>query len=108
VARKRVYAATKAAVLVIPEPLRQEVKPYNIRTTVIFAGAMRTELVDSITELDVKEGVCRFMDIAASAATFANVVSFVISQPENVDINEICSGRQNKRLRVWFRPIPMG
>src|SRR6266700_3687603 len=28
-----VYAATKAAVLVISEGLRQEVKPYNIRTT---------------------------------------------------------------------------
>jgi NAD(P)-dependent dehydrogenase (short-subunit alcohol dehydrogenase family) len=40
-------------VLVISE---QEVKPYNIRTAVISPGAMRTELVDSITELDVKEG----------------------------------------------------
>ncbi|HET6465235.1 MAG TPA: SDR family oxidoreductase, partial [Nitrospiria bacterium] len=29
-----VYAATKTAVLVISEGLRQEVKPYNIRTTV--------------------------------------------------------------------------
>ena len=37
-----VYAATKTAVLVISEGLRQEVKPYNIRTTVISPGAMKT------------------------------------------------------------------
>ena len=59
-----VYAATKAAVLVISEGLRQEVKPYNIRTTVIYPGIMKTDLVDSITEPDVAEGVRRFMDIA--------------------------------------------
>jgi NADP-dependent 3-hydroxy acid dehydrogenase YdfG len=32
-----VYAATKHAVLALSEGLRQEVKPYNIRTTVILA-----------------------------------------------------------------------
>src|SRR6266511_2959295 len=84
-----VYAATKTAVLVISEGLRQEVKPYNIRTTVISPGAMKTDLVDSITEPDVAEGVRRFMDIAVPAETFANIVSFAISQPEDVDINEI-------------------
>src|SRR6266581_3040222 len=33
-----VYAATKHAVLALSEGLRQEVKPYNIRTTVISPG----------------------------------------------------------------------
>jgi NADP-dependent 3-hydroxy acid dehydrogenase YdfG len=85
-----VYAATKAAVLIISEGLRQEVKPYNIRTTVISPGAVKTELANSITEPDVAEGVRKFMDaIAVPAETFANVVSFAISQPEDVDINEI-------------------
>ena len=85
-----VYAATKAAVLIISEGLRQEVKPYNIRTTVISPGAVKTELANSITEADVAEGVRKFMDaIAVPAETFANVVSFAISQPEDVDINEI-------------------
>jgi NADP-dependent 3-hydroxy acid dehydrogenase YdfG len=42
-----VYAATKTAVRVISEGLRQEVKPYNIRTTVISPGAIATELPDS-------------------------------------------------------------
>src|SRR5262249_53774232 len=44
-----VYAATKAAVLFISEGLRQEVKPYHIRTTVISPGAVATELPNSIT-----------------------------------------------------------
>jgi NADP-dependent 3-hydroxy acid dehydrogenase YdfG len=39
-----VYSATKHAVRVISEGLRQEVKPYNIRTTVISPGAVDTEL----------------------------------------------------------------
>src|SRR5260370_5249186 len=33
-----VYAATKLAVRALSEGLRQEVKPYNIRTTVILTG----------------------------------------------------------------------
>jgi NADP-dependent 3-hydroxy acid dehydrogenase YdfG len=35
-----VYVATKHAVRVISEGLWQEVKPYNIRTTVISPGAV--------------------------------------------------------------------
>ena len=45
-----VYAATKHAVLALSEGLRQEVKPYNIRTTVISPGAIATDLPDSITD----------------------------------------------------------
>jgi NADP-dependent 3-hydroxy acid dehydrogenase YdfG len=85
-----VYAATKTAVRVIAEGLRQEVKPYNIRTTVISPGAMKTELADSITEPDIAEGVRKFTEaLGVSAESFANIVSFAISQPEDVDINEI-------------------
>ena len=52
-----VYAATKHAVRALSEGLRQEVKPYNIRTTVISPGAVATELPNSITEPDVAESV---------------------------------------------------
>ena len=37
-----VYAATKTAVRALSEGLRQEVKPYNIRTTIISPGAVAT------------------------------------------------------------------
>jgi NADP-dependent 3-hydroxy acid dehydrogenase YdfG len=84
-----VYAATKHAVRVISEGLRMEVKPYNIRTTVISPGAVATELVDSVTEPDVAEGVRKIYKIAIPAETFARTVAFAISQPEDVDVNEI-------------------
>jgi NADP-dependent 3-hydroxy acid dehydrogenase YdfG len=85
-----VYSATKYAVRVLSEGLRQEVKPYNIRTTVISPGAVAMELPDSITELDVSESIHKFYQaFAISADSFARAVAFAISQPEDVDVNEI-------------------
>ena len=85
-----VYAATKHAVRVISEGLRQEVKPYNIRTTIISPGAVATELPDSVTEPDVAEGVrALYHRVAIPANSFARTVVFAMSQPEEVDINEI-------------------
>ena len=55
-----VYAATKHAVRALSEGLRQEVKPYNIRTTVISPGAVATELPNSITDPDAAERIHRF------------------------------------------------
>jgi NADP-dependent 3-hydroxy acid dehydrogenase YdfG len=85
-----VYAATKHAVRALSEGLRQEMKPYNIRTTVISPGAVATELPDSVTEPDVAEGIRKFYEEnAIPADSFARAVAFAMSQPEDVDINEI-------------------
>lgn len=85
-----VYSATKFAVRVLSEGLRQEVKPYNIRTTVISPGAVATELLDQISEADIAKAVHERVDgMAISAESFANMVAFAISQPEDVDVNEI-------------------
>jgi len=85
-----VYAATKHAVRVITEGLRMEVKPYNIRTTIISPGAVATELVDRITEPDIRESMRRMTaDMALPAETFARMVAFAIGQPDDVDVNEI-------------------
>lgn len=85
-----VYAATKAAVRMISEGLRQEVKPHNIRTTVISPGAVATELPASATEPDVAAGLKQFYDeYAIPADSFARAVVFAMSQPEDVDVNEI-------------------
>ncbi len=85
-----VYAATKHAVRVISEGLRQEVKPYDIRTTIISPGAVDTELTDSITEADFAENTKKFYaEVAIPADSFARAVAFAISQPAEVDINEI-------------------
>ena len=85
-----VYAATKYAVRALSEGLRQEVKPYNIRTTVISPGAVATELPDSVTDPDASKRIRTFYDqIAVPADSFARAVAFAMSQPEDVDINEI-------------------
>jgi NADP-dependent 3-hydroxy acid dehydrogenase YdfG len=84
-----VYAATKHAVLALSEGLRQEVKPYNIRTTVISPGAVATELPNSVTEPDIAENIRKIYEIAIPAESFARAVVFAISQPVDVDVNEI-------------------
>jgi len=84
-----VYAATKHAVRVISEGLRQEVKPYNIRTTVISPGAVATELPNSVTEPDIAENIRKVYAIAIPAESFARTVAFAMSQPDDVDVNEI-------------------
>lgn len=84
-----VYAASKHAVRVISEGLRQEVKPYHIRTTVISPGAVATELPDSVTEPDVAESTRKLYETAIPADAFARAVVFAMSQPEDVDVNEI-------------------
>ena len=85
-----VYAATKHAVRALSEGLRQEVKPWNIRTTVISPGAVATELPDSATELDIAQGMKAFYDATAIPAdSFARCVAFAIGQPDDMDVNEI-------------------
>ncbi len=74
----------------LSEGLRQEVKPYNIRTTVISPGAVATELPDSVTETDVSLNIHKFYaTFAIPADSFARAVVFAMSQPEEVDVNEI-------------------
>jgi NADP-dependent 3-hydroxy acid dehydrogenase YdfG len=85
-----VYAATKFGVRALSEGLRQEVKPYNIRTTVISPGAVATELLDSVSDPDTAARVRGlYAQAAIPAASFARAVAFAISQPDEVDINEI-------------------
>jgi NADP-dependent 3-hydroxy acid dehydrogenase YdfG len=85
-----VYCATKHAVRALSEGLRVEVKPYNIRTTIISPGAVATELPNSITEPDVAAGISKFYkETAIPADSFARAVAFAMSQPDDVDINEI-------------------
>ncbi len=84
-----VYAATKHAVRALSEGLRQEVKPYNIRTTIISPGAVATELTHTVTDPVVAEGMRKTYEVAIPADSFARAVAFAMSQPEDVDINEI-------------------
>ena len=85
-----VYSATKHAVRALSEGLRQEVKPWNIRTTIVSPGAVDTELPGSITEPDMAQGMRGFYQATAiPAESFARAVAFAIEQPDDVDVNEI-------------------
>jgi NADP-dependent 3-hydroxy acid dehydrogenase YdfG len=84
-----VYSATKHAVRVLSEGLRQEVKPYNLRTTVISPGAVATELPNGTTDPETAERIRKVYEIAIPADSFARAVAFAMSQPDDVDVNEI-------------------
>ena len=86
-----VYAATKTAVRVISEGLRQEVKPWKLRTTIISPGAVATELPQQHHRAGHRRRASasstsstRFLPTRSPAPS-----AFAISQPEDVDINEI-------------------
>jgi NADP-dependent 3-hydroxy acid dehydrogenase YdfG len=77
-------------VRVLAEGLLREVKPYNIRTMVIPPEAVATKLPNSVTEPDVAEKIRQYYsEIAIPAESFRQAVVFAMSQPEEVDINEI-------------------
>ncbi|WP_349999123.1 SDR family oxidoreductase [Stenotrophomonas lacuserhaii] len=85
-----IYSATKYSVRVISEALRKEVKPYNIRTTVLSPGAVDTELPGSVGAPGVNEAIADYYkNNAIPADSFARCVLFAMSQPEYIDINEI-------------------
>jgi len=85
-----VYSASKFAVRAISEGLRKEVKPYNIRSTILSPGAVDTELPASTKAEGMAQAMQSFYEHnAIPADSFARCVLFAISQPEEVDINEI-------------------
>ncbi|MCM2392266.1 SDR family oxidoreductase [Streptomyces albipurpureus] len=82
-----VYAATKHAVRALSEGLRQESR--DVRVTVISPGLTRSELTASIADGTVRDAVEGQMDIAIPAAAIGEAVLFAISQPAEVDVNEL-------------------
>lgn len=85
-----IYSATKFGVRAFSEGLRQELKPYNIRTTNISPGAVQTELLEHISEADIKKANQDYVgEVGVPADSFARIAAFVIAQPEELDINEI-------------------
>ena len=82
-----VYCATKFAVGAISEGLRQEVS--NIRVTVISPGTTESELADSISDSEARQGIQDFRKIVIPPDAIARAVLFAIQQPDDVDVSEI-------------------
>ncbi len=86
-----VYCATKAAVKMFSEGLRQELAPkYGINVTSIEPGAVATNLTDTITDEDIKEKMkgMQQMDTLESD-DIANAIYYSLTQPERVNINDV-------------------
>lgn len=82
-----VYCATKYAVWAISEGLRQE-SP-NIRVTTISPGVVETELGSDITESSAKAALQEFRKISLTPDAIARAILYAVSQPDDVDVNEI-------------------
>ncbi len=82
-----VYCASKYAVRVISEGLRQETD--RIRVTLISPGATRTELGHDITDPDAAGLLERLRGMSLTPEPVANAVLYAITQPEEVDVSEI-------------------
>lgn len=85
-----VYAGTKFAVRAISEGLRKEEAGNNIRSTIISPGAVQSELINLITDMDLKPGIDKlYEDVAIKAESIARAIAFAIEQPSDVAINEM-------------------
>jgi NADP-dependent 3-hydroxy acid dehydrogenase YdfG len=83
-----VYCATKFAVRALSEGIRME-SGGTVRVTNISPGAVRTELPDSISVEEVKEGIQEILDIAIEPDAIARAIRFAIAEPGDVDVNEM-------------------
>lgn len=82
-----VYSATKYAVRALTEGLRSETK--ELRVTLISPGITTSELFNTITSNAPKQLLDSLADIAMPASTIADAIAYAISQPANIDVNEI-------------------
>lgn len=85
-----VYGATKNAIRTLLEGLRQESTDGVLRTTSVSPGYVRTELADSIDDVEVRAQIRRGMEeFAIAPAAVARAIAFAIEQPDDVEIGDI-------------------
>ncbi|WP_340032388.1 SDR family oxidoreductase [Paenibacillus sp. FSL K6-1122] len=83
-----VYCATKYAVRAISEGLRQELGG-DIRVTLVSPGVTESELADTISDEEARDLMKEYRRISIPASAIAQSILYAISQPAEVDVNEI-------------------
>src|SRR6056297_64888 len=86
-----VYCATKAAIKMFSEGLRQELAPkYGINVTSIEPGAVSTELMNTITDEDIKEQFKEMQKMTfLEAEDIAEAIYYALAQPSRANINDV-------------------
>lgn len=83
-----IYSGTKFAAWAITEGLRLELDP-RFRLTTISPGVVETELAEHITDPTAAEVMVDYRAAAISADAIARAISYALSEPADVDVNEI-------------------
>ena len=84
-----VYSGTKVAVRAISEGLRQEAGEH-LRVTIVSPGFTRTDFVHGAADPGVRAEFIEARDrMAIAPEAVARAIAFAISQPADVDVNEI-------------------
>ena len=89
-----VYCGTKHFVRAMLDSLRMEsvMEGTNIRTTAIYPGAVKTELLNAIAPSQAKTMVEEFYKTTAlEPDAIANAVLYAVFQPDNVDVSDLAA-----------------
>lgn len=87
-----VYCATKSAVKMFSEGLRQELAPeHNINITSIEPGFVDTELMSTITDEEIKSSIEEMTDdlTPLQSEDIAEAIAYALTQPKRVNVNDV-------------------
>ncbi|MFO7672919.1 MAG: SDR family oxidoreductase [Lutibacter sp.] len=86
-----VYCATKAAVKMFSDSLRQELAPtYGICVSSIEPGAVATHLMDTITDKDILDKLSEMQKMTMlEPEDIADAIYYALTQPNRVNINNV-------------------
>ena len=87
-----VYSGTKHFVRAMIDSFRSEsvMENTNIRTTIIYPGTIKTELLNTVAQSETKSMVEEFYEnVGLNPDSIANAIVYAISQPDNIDVSDI-------------------
>ena len=87
-----VYCGTKHFVRAMLDSFRSEsiLEGSGIRTTTIYPGAIKTELLNTIAPSETKTEVEEFYkNVGLEPEAIANAVLYAVSKPDNVDVSDL-------------------
>src|ERR1700704_6155996 len=83
-----IYQATKHAVGVFSEALRQEITSRYVRSSLVEPGATESELVTHVRE-EVRDQLTAALGQKLEAEDIADAIVYIVTRPRHVAINEI-------------------